>query len=189
VLVATGLYAIEDGWLLSPGTIVLGVVAEHLGEPLLPHLLLLEPSSGKTKNSLPQIIQQDCCLVLGFPISQAEAQYCYDHGFNALIICSWKPSRLLRSAVTVHAVKRTLVCCDRRRDVVSRCAATADQSHQWCHIGGISTGTWADCDHIGEVDSDNLDGAATCTDLVRPPRRRPLPRPRLPAWTCVPTPD
>jgi len=43
VLVATGLYAIEDGWLLSPGTIVLGVVAEHLGEPLLPHLLLLEP--------------------------------------------------------------------------------------------------------------------------------------------------
>jgi len=21
---------------------------------------------------------------LGFPISQAEAQYCYDHGFNAL---------------------------------------------------------------------------------------------------------
>jgi len=30
----TGLYAIEDGWLLSPGTIVLGVVAEHLGEPL-----------------------------------------------------------------------------------------------------------------------------------------------------------
>ena len=85
VLVATGLYAIEHGWLLSPGTIVLDVVAEQMDSPLLPHLLLLEPFLWEdTDFSSRTLSSKTVAWVLGVPISQAEGQYCHEHGFDAL---------------------------------------------------------------------------------------------------------
>lgn len=85
VLVATGLYAIEHGWLLSPGTIVLDVVAEHMDSPHLPHLLLHEPFLWEDSDFASRTLsRKTVAWVLGMPVSQAEGQYCYEHGFNAL---------------------------------------------------------------------------------------------------------
>jgi hypothetical protein len=85
VLVAAGVYAIRHGWLLSPGTVILGVVAEHMKDLSLPHLLLLEPFLWEDNDFDPLTLSdKTVAWTLGVPISQAEAKYRYDHGFDAL---------------------------------------------------------------------------------------------------------
>jgi hypothetical protein len=84
VVTATGLYAIQHGWLLRPGLVVLGVVAEQLRDAPLPHLLLLEPFLWDEQLDPRVLTTKTVAWVLGVPISQAEAQYSHDHGFAAL---------------------------------------------------------------------------------------------------------
>jgi hypothetical protein len=84
VVTATGLCAIQHGWLLHPGLVVLGIVAEHFNDAPLPHLLLIEPFVWDNKVHSRVLATKTVAWVLGVPISQAEAQYCHDHGFDAL---------------------------------------------------------------------------------------------------------
>jgi Suppressor of fused protein (SUFU) len=84
VLAATGFYAIKHGWLLSPGTVVLGVVASHMDDRDRPHLLLLEPFLWDDQLCSRALSTKTVAWVLGEPISTAEANYLNRHGFSAL---------------------------------------------------------------------------------------------------------
>ena len=85
VLAGAGFHAIKNGWTLEPGTLILGVVEEHMPGVTVPHLLLGDPFlwddgafgsralSGKT-----------VAWLLGMPVSTGEMDYLRQHGFSAL---------------------------------------------------------------------------------------------------------
>jgi antitoxin YqcF len=64
--------------------VILGVVASHLDDLNLPHLLLLEPFLWGEHLGSRALSTKTVAWVLGVPISTAEADYLNQRGFSAL---------------------------------------------------------------------------------------------------------
>jgi hypothetical protein len=84
-LAGAGFYAIKNGWDLEPGTLILGVVGEHLPGVTVPHLPLLNPflwEDGQLQ-SLP-LSGKTVAWLLGAPVTTEEMNYLRQHRFSAL---------------------------------------------------------------------------------------------------------
>jgi hypothetical protein len=75
VLASTAFYAIKHDWLLSPGTVVLSVVATDSNDPALQHLLMVDPFLWVDGFHSREFPTKTVAWVLGVPVSQAETEY------------------------------------------------------------------------------------------------------------------